>query len=161
MSCPLPPQPSIVRCRWEKLRCRSAKENSNQELPACSQAIGLACGPYEVFIMIIGAITILVQHMREIIIVADKRHGHQTVNLKVLSLNANAPIPLSIERGNRTKVLKKPCSIHVVIAQRRRTACTDRSGGINLPTVRNEIRGPANLIEFSHSTIHVLSICMV
>jgi len=67
--------------------------------------------------MIIGTITILVQHMREIVIVADKSHGHQAVNLKILSLNADTPIPLSIERGNRTKALKKPYSIRIVIAQ--------------------------------------------
>ena len=57
----------------------------------------MGVGPCEVGVMVVGAIAVKVENVREVIGVLDEGFGHETMHFEVLSLYADAAVAFTVE----------------------------------------------------------------
>ena len=61
--------------------------------------IGLTCGPFEIGVMVVMAVSVDVEDVREVVGVRHECFSHETMHLEVLSLNADAAVAFTVEGG--------------------------------------------------------------
>lgn len=61
--------------------------------------IGLTCGPFEIGVMVVMAVAVDVEDVREVVWVLDECFCHETMHLEVLSLYADAAVAFTVEGG--------------------------------------------------------------
>ena len=59
--------------------------------------IGLTCGPFEIGVMVVMAVAVDVEDVREVVGVRDECFCHETMHLEVLTLDANTAVAFSVE----------------------------------------------------------------